>query len=95
MTDQPATGGIVARGVCKSFGSHVVLDNVSVSAKEGTIPVMNRGTKELNFFLIIVGFFGSKTCPHQTPVTGLVRRALSRFIKRMSYTADVKSALFF
>jgi ABC-2 type transport system ATP-binding protein len=37
MTHRPATSGIVARRVCKSFGPHVVLDKVSLSAEEGTI----------------------------------------------------------
>jgi hypothetical protein len=34
MTNQPATSGIVAREVCKSFGTHVVLDNVDLTADE-------------------------------------------------------------
>ena len=33
-TDEP---GIVATDVCKSFGSHLVLDNVSLTVEEGTI----------------------------------------------------------
>jgi ABC-2 type transport system ATP-binding protein len=37
MTNQPVTSGIVARNVCKSFGTHVVLDKVSLTVKEGTI----------------------------------------------------------
>jgi ABC-2 type transport system ATP-binding protein len=37
MTVQINTPGIVARDVCKSFGSHVVLDKVSLTADEGSI----------------------------------------------------------
>ena len=37
MTGRVSAPGIVARGVCKSFGSHLVLDNVSLSADEGSI----------------------------------------------------------
>jgi ABC-2 type transport system ATP-binding protein len=37
MTGQTSTPGIVARGVCKSFGSHVVLDTVNLTVEEGTI----------------------------------------------------------
>ncbi len=37
MTEQPATSGIVAREVCKSYGTHVVLDNVSLSVERGKI----------------------------------------------------------
>ena len=37
MTNQPATRGIVAREVCKSFGAHVVLDKVNLTADPGRI----------------------------------------------------------
>ena len=37
MTALAAAPGIVARDVCKSFGSHVVLDNVNLAVDEGTI----------------------------------------------------------
>ena len=37
MTGQTSTPGIVARDVCKSFGSHLVLDKVNLTAEEGTI----------------------------------------------------------
>jgi len=37
MTGQAGTPGIVARDVCKSFGGHLVLDNVNLTAEEGTI----------------------------------------------------------
>jgi ABC-2 type transport system ATP-binding protein len=37
MTGQTDTLGIVARDVCKSYGSQLVLDNVNLSAEEGTI----------------------------------------------------------
>lgn len=37
MTAQSATGGIVARGVCKSFGTQLVLDDVSLTIGEGMI----------------------------------------------------------
>ena len=37
MTRHSVTPGIVARDVCKSFGSHVVLDKVNLTAGEGTI----------------------------------------------------------
>jgi ABC-2 type transport system ATP-binding protein len=37
MTRQTSTPGIVARDVSKSFGSHRVLDNVSLTADEGSI----------------------------------------------------------
>ena len=37
MTTAPASTGIVARDVCKSFGDHLVLDKVSLAAEEGTI----------------------------------------------------------
>jgi ABC-2 type transport system ATP-binding protein len=37
MTGQTGTPGIVARDVCKSFGSHLVLDKVNLTADEGTI----------------------------------------------------------
>ncbi|HTW98687.1 MAG TPA: ATP-binding cassette domain-containing protein [Acidimicrobiales bacterium] len=37
MTAPTGTPGIVARDVCKSFGSHLVLDNVSLTAEEGSI----------------------------------------------------------
>jgi ABC-2 type transport system ATP-binding protein len=37
MTSVPASTGIVARDVCKSFGDHLVLDKVSLAAEEGTI----------------------------------------------------------
>jgi ABC-2 type transport system ATP-binding protein len=37
MTDQPALSGIVSRDVCKSFGTRVVLDKVSLTVREGTI----------------------------------------------------------
>jgi ABC-2 type transport system ATP-binding protein len=37
MTSRPATSGIVARNVCKSFGDHLVLDKVSLAFDEGTI----------------------------------------------------------
>ncbi len=37
MTSRVGGHGIVARDVCKSFGSHLVLDKVSLVAEEGTI----------------------------------------------------------
>jgi len=37
MTGRAQATGIVARDVCKSFGSHLVLDNVNLSAEEGSI----------------------------------------------------------
>jgi ABC-2 type transport system ATP-binding protein len=37
MTVQTSTSGIVARDVCKSFGSHLVLDSVNLTADEGSI----------------------------------------------------------
>ena len=37
MTGLSAAPGIVARGVCKSYGGHVVLDEVDLTAPEGTI----------------------------------------------------------
>jgi len=37
MTDQTGASGIVARDVCKSFGSHLVLDRVHLTAEEGSI----------------------------------------------------------
>ena len=37
MTSVPASTGIAARDVCKSFGDHLVLDKVSLAAEEGTI----------------------------------------------------------
>jgi ABC-2 type transport system ATP-binding protein len=37
MTNQPATSGIVARDVSKSFGNQVVLDQVSLTAEQGSI----------------------------------------------------------
>ncbi len=37
MTGQTSTPGIVARDVCKSYGSHLVLDKVNLTADEGTI----------------------------------------------------------
>jgi ABC-2 type transport system ATP-binding protein len=37
MRNQPATSGIVAWEVCKSFGTHVVLDKVSLAVEEGII----------------------------------------------------------
>ncbi len=37
MTSVTAASGIVARDVRKSFGDHVVLDNVSLAVEEGTI----------------------------------------------------------
>jgi ABC-2 type transport system ATP-binding protein len=37
MTSLSATPGIVARDVCKSFGNHLVLDRVNLTAAEGTI----------------------------------------------------------
>ena len=37
MTGPTGTPGIVARDVCKSFGSHLVLDKVNLTADEGTI----------------------------------------------------------
>jgi ABC-2 type transport system ATP-binding protein len=37
MTGRTGARGIVARGVCKSFGSHLVLDQVDLTAAEGTI----------------------------------------------------------
>ena len=37
MTGLTGTPGIVARDVCKSFGSHLVLDKVNLTADEGTI----------------------------------------------------------
>ena len=37
MTGQSSAPGIVARDVCKSFGSHLVLDKVSLTAVEGSI----------------------------------------------------------
>ena len=37
MTVATNSPGIVARNVCKSFGSHLVLDKVCLSADEGTI----------------------------------------------------------
>jgi ABC-2 type transport system ATP-binding protein len=37
MTGLTNTPGIMARDVCKSFGSHLVLDKVDVTAEEGTI----------------------------------------------------------
>ena len=37
MTDPTNTPGIVARDVCKSFGSHLVLDNVNLTADQGMI----------------------------------------------------------
>jgi len=37
MTSVTIATGIVARNVCKSFGDHVVLDDVSLTVEEGTI----------------------------------------------------------
>ena len=37
MTGQSSTSGIVARDVCKSFGSHLVLDRVNLTVDEGSI----------------------------------------------------------
>ena len=37
MTDQTSVPGLVARDVCKSFGSHLVLDHVNLTAAEGSI----------------------------------------------------------
>jgi ABC-2 type transport system ATP-binding protein len=37
MTSMSAATGIVAQDVCKSFGDHLVLDNVSLAVEEGTI----------------------------------------------------------
>ncbi|MGI8712434.1 MAG: ATP-binding cassette domain-containing protein [Solirubrobacteraceae bacterium] len=37
MTGQTSTPGIVAEGVCKSFGGTVVLDSVDLTVAEGTI----------------------------------------------------------
>ena len=37
MTGQTKAPGIAARDVCKSFGSHLVLDEVSLTADEGSI----------------------------------------------------------
>jgi ABC-2 type transport system ATP-binding protein len=37
MRDQHRGQGIVAREVCKSFGDHLVLDEVNLSVEEGTI----------------------------------------------------------
>jgi ABC-2 type transport system ATP-binding protein len=37
MTGQTSTPAILARDVCKSFGSYLVLDTVNLSADEGTI----------------------------------------------------------
>jgi ABC-2 type transport system ATP-binding protein len=37
MTGQTSTPGIVAGDVCKSFGSHLVLDKVNLTADEGSI----------------------------------------------------------
>jgi ABC-2 type transport system ATP-binding protein len=37
MTVQTSKPAIVARDICKSFGSHLVLDQVSLAADEGTI----------------------------------------------------------
>jgi len=37
MTSQHRPSGIVAQEVCKSFGSHVVLDKVSLGVEEGTV----------------------------------------------------------
>jgi ABC-2 type transport system ATP-binding protein len=37
MTNQRATSGILAWEVCKSFGTHVVLDKVSLTVEQGTI----------------------------------------------------------
>ncbi len=37
MTGRSGTPGIVTRDLCKSFGHHVVLDRVSLTAEEGTI----------------------------------------------------------
>jgi len=37
MTGMSAATGIVARDVCKSFGDHLVLDEVSLAVEEGTV----------------------------------------------------------
>jgi ABC-2 type transport system ATP-binding protein len=37
VTHQPETGGIVVREVCKSFGDHLVLDEVSLTVGQGGI----------------------------------------------------------
>ncbi len=37
MTRRTGTPGIVAQDVCKSFGSHLVLDKVSLAVGEGTV----------------------------------------------------------
>jgi ABC-2 type transport system ATP-binding protein len=37
MTAQTGASGIVARDVCKSFGSHLVLDKVNLTVDEGSI----------------------------------------------------------
>ncbi|MGD0876359.1 MAG: ATP-binding cassette domain-containing protein, partial [Acidimicrobiales bacterium] len=37
MTGHTSTPGIVAKGVCKSFGSHLVLDKVNLTADEGSV----------------------------------------------------------
>ncbi len=37
MSDRPIDEGIVAQGVCKSFGAQLALDNVSLSVERGAI----------------------------------------------------------
>ncbi len=37
MTGRASAPGILARDVCKSFGSHLVLDKVNLTADEGSI----------------------------------------------------------
>ncbi len=37
MTGRTGAPGVEARDVCKSFGSHLVLDRVSLTAEEGTV----------------------------------------------------------
>jgi ABC-2 type transport system ATP-binding protein len=37
MTSLPVVAGIVVRDMCKSFGDHLVLDKVNVTAEEGTV----------------------------------------------------------
>ena len=56
MTGQTSGPGIVARDVCKSFGSHLVLDNVNLAADEGTILALlgpNGAGKTTSFYMIV------------------------------------------
>jgi energy-coupling factor transporter ATP-binding protein EcfA2 len=71
MTSVPASTGIAARDVCKSFGDHLVLDKVSLAAEEGTILALlgPNGAGKTTMVRILSTLIPATPDPCASPVT--------------------------